>query len=111
MPALLPTIDRPRRWDDSFDPGMTDAAVSRVLALDPFSRMRQESFPKSLPLRGSLLHATRLRQFGKGEIIVRQGDYGTSAFMVIAGEVRVVKKPPLSPALLGREERKLKSLG
>ena len=102
------TIERPRRWDVSFDPEMTEAAASQLLTLEPFSKMRLENFPKSLPLPAILQHDTRLRRFRRGEIIVRQGDYGTSAFMVISGEVKVVKKPPLPPALLGREERRRK---
>src|SRR5215472_8100133 len=105
MPAALPILDRPRRWDASFDPEMTETAVNRLLTLEPFCKMRQESFPKSLPLRGILQHDARVRRFRRGEIIVRQGDYGTSAFMVISGELKVVKQPPLAPSLLGRKER------
>src|SRR5262245_3206674 len=110
VPTPPPTLERPRRWDVSFDPEMTESAVSRLMSLEPFSRMRLENFPKSLPLRGIVQNDMRLRRFRRGEIVVRQGDYGTSAFMVISGELKVIKNPPLPPALLGRAERKRKGL-
>ena len=110
MPGPLPTLERPRRWDASFDPEMTEAAVDRLMTLAPFCNMRPESFPKSLPLRSILQNDTRLRRFRRGEIVVRAGDYGTSAFMVLSGELKVVKTPPLPVGLLGREERKRRSL-
>jgi len=109
-PNPSPSLERPRRWDVSFDPEMTDATVTRLMGLEPFSRMRLENFPKTLPLRGIVRNDMRLRRFRRGEIVVRQGDYGTSAFMVISGELNVIKNPPLPPALLGRAERRRKGL-
>jgi Fe-S-cluster-containing dehydrogenase component/CRP-like cAMP-binding protein len=109
--AGAPTvIERPQRWDDSFDPEMTEGDVGRLLDLEPFCKMRPENFPKSIPLRGILQHDVRLRRFNRGEIVVRQGDYGTSAFMVVSGEVAVVKQPQLPPSLLGRKERRRKGV-
>src|SRR5215471_1782968 len=105
MPGAPTVIERPQRWDDSFDPEMTEEDVVRLLSLEPFCKMRPENFPKSIPLRGILQHDTRLRRFSRNEIIVRQGDYGTSAFMVVSGTVAVVKKP-LPASLLGRKERR-----
>src|SRR5215470_15079886 len=105
-----PALERPRRWDVSFDPEMTDAVVSRLMSIEPFSRMRLESFPKTLPLRGIVQNDMRLRRFRRGEIVVRQGDYGTSAFMVLSGELNIIRNPPLPPALLGRAERRRKGL-
>jgi len=34
---------------------------------------------------------------------MRQGDYGTSAFLILQGSARVVLKPDLAPSLLGRQ--------
>lgn len=110
MPAFPTTLDRPQRWDAAFDPEMTDAAVDRLLALAPFSRMNPENFPKRASLRDILKHDTRIRTFKRGEIIVREGDYGTSAFMVMTGHVRVVLGPDLPPSVLGRRVSKRKSL-
>ena len=102
--SVAPTIlERPQRWDAAFDPDMTDAAVDRLLATAPFRDMDAEKFPKRTPLREILRNDSRILRFRKGEIIVRQGDYGTSAFLILNGATRVVLKPHLPPALLGRQ--------
>jgi len=83
---------------------MTDADVDRLLSIPPFANMRPENFAARLPLRGILMHDTSIRRYRKGEIVVRQGDYGNSAFLVMSGSVRVVLRPGLAPELLGRRE-------
>jgi Fe-S-cluster-containing dehydrogenase component/CRP-like cAMP-binding protein len=103
MPPPLPTLERPQRWDAAFDPAMTDADVERLLAILPFSQMAKGQFPKRTPLREILRYDTSIRRYRKGEIITRQGDYGTSAFLILTGTARVVLKPDLPPALLGRQ--------
>jgi Fe-S-cluster-containing dehydrogenase component/CRP-like cAMP-binding protein len=103
MPAPPSIVERPQRWDVAFDPAMTDAEVDRLLAIPPFSAMPAEKFSKRTPLREILRNDTSIRRYRKGEIIVRQGDYGTSAFMILSGTVRVVLKPDLPPAMLGRQ--------
>ena len=103
MPAAPTILERPQRWDAAFDADMTDADVERLLATAPFSEMDAEKFPKRTPLREILCNDTRILKFRKGEIIVRQGDYGTSAFLILKGASRVVLKPDLAPALLGRQ--------
>src|SRR5882724_7569061 len=110
MPAAPSTLERPQRWDAAFDPEMTDANVERLLATAPFSRMNPENFPKRASLRDILKHDTRIKTFKRGEIIVREGDYGTSAFLVMSGKVRVVLGPDLPPSVLGRRVSKRKSL-
>lgn len=103
MPITPPILERPQRWDAAYDPEMTDAAVDRLLTIAPFLEMNPERFPKRTPLRDVLKNDTRIRRFRKGEIIVRQGDYGTSAFLILSGATRVVLKPDLPPSLLGRQ--------
>jgi Fe-S-cluster-containing dehydrogenase component/CRP-like cAMP-binding protein len=103
MPAAPTILERPQRWDAAFDAGMTDTDVGRLLATAPFSEMDAEKFPKRTPLREILRNDTRILKFRKGEIIVRQGDYGTSAFLILKGASRVVLKPDLAPSLLGRQ--------
>ncbi|HYV28038.1 MAG TPA: cyclic nucleotide-binding domain-containing protein, partial [Candidatus Eisenbacteria bacterium] len=102
MPAAPLILDRPQRWDASFDPEMSQAAVDRLLLLAPFKEMKSEKFPKRVSLRDILLHDTRLRRFRAGEIVVRAGDYGTSAFLILSGTVRVVLGPDLPASVLGR---------
>jgi Fe-S-cluster-containing dehydrogenase component/CRP-like cAMP-binding protein len=103
MPAAPTIFERPQRWDAAFDANMTEAAVDRLLATAPFSQMAAEKFPKRTPLRDILRNDTRILRFRKGEIIVRQGDYGTSAFLILQGAARVVLNPDLAPSLLGRQ--------
>lgn len=54
------------------------------------------------PLREIIRNHTRLRRYHDGEIIVRFGDYGNSAFLVIEGTARVVLDPGLPEDMLGR---------
>ncbi len=110
MPNTSPSIERPQRWDAAFDPAMTQTDVDRLLAIPPFSQMNPEKFPQRTPLREILLHDTSIRRYRQGEIIVRQGDYGTSAFLILSGTTRVVLKPDLPAPLLGRQPRVKKGL-
>jgi len=104
MASSRTTLERPQRWDAAFDPQMTEADVDRLLSIPPFSKMRPENFPPRLQLRDILKHDTSIRSYRKGEIVVRQGDYGNSAFLVISGNVRVVLRPGLPLSVLGRRE-------
>ncbi|MBI3876587.1 MAG: cyclic nucleotide-binding domain-containing protein, partial [Verrucomicrobia bacterium] len=97
-------LAKPQRWDAPFDPEMSDAAVARLLSVAPFRDMDANRFPKRASLHDILRNDTRILKFNKGELIVRAGDYGTSAFMVLSGSVRVVLQPGLPNALLGRRE-------
>ncbi|MDB6018513.1 MAG: hypothetical protein JWR19_3002 [Pedosphaera sp.] len=111
MPAALPLIlERPQRWDASFDPDMPAALAELIQGLAPFNEMNPEGFPKRLALRDILQHDTRLRRYRQGEIVVRAGDHGTSAFMVVSGGVRVVLNPELPASVLGRREPVRKGL-
>jgi Fe-S-cluster-containing dehydrogenase component/CRP-like cAMP-binding protein len=110
MPAAPTILERPQRWDAAFDPNMTDADIGRLLFTAPFSQMDAEKFPKRTPLREILRNDTRILKFRKGEIIMRQGDYGTSAFLILQGAARVVLKPDLPPSLLGRQATNKKGI-
>ncbi|HJQ80607.1 MAG TPA: cyclic nucleotide-binding domain-containing protein [Lacipirellulaceae bacterium] len=100
MPELEIAIPRPQRWDVPFGE-MCERDVDRLLAIEPFRSIDASAFPPSLPLRGILLGDARLVRYEVGDIVVREGDYGHSAFMVLAGSVRVVLER-LNPELLGR---------
>src|SRR5262245_28991804 len=102
METDLLIVDRPQRWDASFDPEMTAETVERLQSITPFKDMNADKFPKRVGLRDILRHDTRVRRFRAGEIVVREGDYGTSAFMILSGSVRVVLGPDLPASVLGR---------
>ncbi len=91
----------PERWDKPFSPDMSELEVDQILALPQFATTRLDRFPASIPLRGILKNDARIRRFQPGEIIVRRGDYGHSAFIILTGAAMVLLKEP--PAeLLGR---------
>ena len=103
-------IDRPERADNPFDPEFPSDLLARLLTLSPFRDMNPDNFPKRQPLQALLRNDTRLRAFRRGEIIMRAGDYGSSAFMVIRGQTRVVLNPALTPQQIGHRERTERSL-
>jgi Fe-S-cluster-containing dehydrogenase component/CRP-like cAMP-binding protein len=103
-------MDRPQRRDVALDPEMSEANVARLLAAVPFSKMKAGNFPARLPLADILKHDTRLRRYRRGEIVVRKGDYGTSAFLVLSGAVRVVLGAGLPASVLGRRLYQRKNL-
>src|ERR1700733_7632572 len=110
MPNPTPILNRPQRWDAAFDPEMSDANVDRLLSIAPFSKMKGENFPPRLALRDILKHDTPSHTYRRGEIIMREGDYGTSAFLVMSGEVRVVLGPGLPASVLGRRVSSRKNI-
>ena len=100
-------ITRPQRWNEPFGE-MSDRDVDQLLRVEPFRSIDASAFPPSLPLRGILAGDTRLVRFEPGDVIVREGDYGNSAFLILDGTVRVVLER-LDPQLLGREEQPRRS--
>lgn len=103
------TMSRPQRWDVPFGEDMNDAAVDRLLTIPPFSNIEADKFPKNTALRDILLNDTRLRTYKKNEVIVREGDYGNSAFFIISGVAKVtLGKDAVPSSLLGRRQTKKK---
>lgn len=95
-------VQRPSRWDEPLDASMTDADVAWLRTRGPFNLMDQSSFPRATPLQGILRHDCRLHRVEPGEVIVREGDYGNSAFLLITGNVRVMVDS-LTDQQLGRQ--------
>jgi Fe-S-cluster-containing dehydrogenase component/CRP-like cAMP-binding protein len=100
---------RPERWDVAFGSEMTDADVDRLLAIEPFRGVDATRFPPGLSLRDILRNDTRIVRFKQGDIVLREGDYGDSAFLILSGAVRVALDS-LNPRLLGRRVPKKRSL-
>ncbi len=105
------------------DPDQVAARLDEILASEPpdgptsglkgpEKRMREAEDEVLGPLRDIILHETRIKrthlQDEEGPaIVVRQGDYGSSAFLMLAGEAAVIFG--LSEAELGRMKRRPKS--
>jgi len=100
-------INRPARWDEPFDPNMTAVIVQSLLQVAPFSQMDPAAFTPAVSLIGILQNDCRLHRLERGDIIVREGDYGSSAFLIIEGEALVSLKS-IPDSILGRQPRKPK---
>ncbi|MBF0176507.1 MAG: cyclic nucleotide-binding domain-containing protein [Magnetococcales bacterium] len=98
------------RWDNPLDPEMTPEQVARILSLPLFRNMDAESFPTLVSLPRLVRNETRLVQYRRGDLVVRAGDYGSSAFLVVQGDVAVILPPGLPSERLGRAAPKRKSL-
>lgn len=81
---------------------MTNAEVARLLARPEIAAIQASRFPPHLPLHEILRNDARLVRFRPGDLVVREGDYGNSAFLILSGKVRVVMAPGLPRELLGR---------
>lgn len=101
MSSSTLTIQRPQRWDSRFSDSMRDEDVAKLLDRQPFGSMNPKRFPPSISLHALLLNDTKITEYGDGEIIIREGDYGSSAFLILDGNVEVILKS-LPDSVLGR---------
>jgi Fe-S-cluster-containing dehydrogenase component/CRP-like cAMP-binding protein len=97
---------RPKRWSVPYSADMKPEMVDALLAVPPFSTIDARRFPERLPLSGILLNDCRVTEFKTDEIIVRQGDYGHSAFLILTGMVRVILGELPADVLGHRSSRK-----
>ncbi|MFP6665791.1 MAG: 4Fe-4S dicluster domain-containing protein [Pirellulales bacterium] len=87
---------------------MTDAEIDRLVAVDALHAL-DPAFRESASFRSVIAKDTRLVEFQDGDIIVREGDWGNSAFFVVSGSV-LVDVGRLTIDHLGRREVKRKGL-
>lgn len=104
----IATIERPQRWDAPFGPDMTDADVEMLLQRPEVAAINADAFPKHTPLDGILRNDTRIVDVAPGDIVVRDNDYGNSAFLILSGNLRVVLAPGLPAHMLGRQSSRRK---
>ncbi len=98
-------IHKPVRDDARFGPEMTEEALSRLLSLEFF----QDLDPARLDmLRDLLRRDARLVRYKRGDIVLREGDYGNTAYLILNGNVCAVLDG-LDPVLLGRRKKQRKS--
>ena len=106
----IATMARPQRWDAPFDPEMSADDVEMLMKRPEFSAIDATRFPISMPLAGILGNDCRILQCKPGDIVIREGDYGNSAFLTMKGSLRVVVKPGLPNDVLGRSTMKKRGL-
>lgn len=101
-PSDLIAIDRPVRWDHPLDPEMLTRDIGWILNQSPFSEMNPDVFPSHSSLKDVLRHDCRILRFEPGDIVIREGDYGGSAYLVLRGSVlaflEVLWKPRGKPS-------------
>jgi len=102
------TMERPQRWDSPFDPDLSDDDVKMLLERPEIAAIDSSRFPASTSLEGIFKNDCRLVRYNPGELVVREGDYGNSAFLVMSGNLTVVSRPGLPSFLLGRTSNKKK---
>ncbi len=88
--AKTVTIDRPQRWDTPFGADMSDSDIDRVLALPVFRDIDQSRFPPGQSLRDIIRNDARIGRYKRGDILFRDGDYGSSVFVVLEGTARIL---------------------
>jgi Fe-S-cluster-containing dehydrogenase component/CRP-like cAMP-binding protein len=98
----IATMARPQRWDAPFDPNMSEAELAMLLARPEFSSIDEALFPASMPLEGILRNDCRVVKFRAGDIVIREGDYGNSAFLLLKGTLKAVIPPGFPQEVLGR---------
>ncbi len=99
--------ERNRRWDTTFGEEPLDSAtVAQVLALPAFADVQADSFPAHLRLEDLIANEGRIRTCKRGEVILRQGDYGNSLFIILSGSVIGVNDPDVTGKAAGRRSKK-----
>ena len=106
----MTTFVRPKRWDQPFSSLVTDLDVERLLTVPEISAVEESKFPSHCPLKGILKNDARIVKYSVGDIIIREGDFGNSAFLVLDGSLKVVLFPGLPKEALGRTTVKKKSI-
>lgn len=103
-------IPQPIRTNAPFGPDMTDYDIGKLYSVPEIAAIDKTKFPAKNSLDSILRNDTRIRRYKPGEVIVREGDYGNSAFLVLNGKLRVVLSPGLPTYLLGKKQSPKKSL-
>ena len=98
----MTTQVRPQRWDQPFGQFMTDQDVERLMTVPEIAAIEGNKFPSHIPLEGILKNDARIVKYSTGDIVIREGDYGNSAFLVLDGSLKVVLFPGLPGEMLGR---------
>jgi len=107
-------IKRPERWSIPFSDSMTEEDVEYVLQMSLFTEgmIDPDKFSQRTSLAGILKNDARLLKCQEGEIIVREGEWGNSAFFLLSGSVNVVVQrgnKSLPAEILGRSNVRQKS--
>ncbi|MCH9675659.1 MAG: 4Fe-4S dicluster domain-containing protein, partial [Gammaproteobacteria bacterium] len=84
------------------DPDFSDRDLAELLARPEFAGLSQALLPNGLSLEAILRQDCRIVECAPGDMIIREGDYGNSAFLLLRGAANVIVKPSLPQTALGR---------
>lgn len=110
--AAEPRIKKPKRWDIPFSDDMTDTLVEQVALQQPFCNLDTSKLRGSVSLEGILKNDARFLKCEPGDILIREGDWGNSAFFLLSGSVSVevtAGKSDIPAELIGRADIRRKS--
>ena len=86
-------MKRPQRWDHPFGHTRLPAKfIDAVLETPAFRDIDPANFPDDLALGDIIANDARILRLKRGKVIYREGEYGTSIYMVLHGAVR--RLPP-----------------
>jgi Fe-S-cluster-containing dehydrogenase component/CRP-like cAMP-binding protein len=92
------------RDDAPYGPDMSDYDLWKLFLVPEIAAIDKSKFPENQSLEDILRNDTRIRHFKPGEVVVREGDYGNSAFLVLNGKLRVVLSHGLPDYLSGQKQ-------
>ena len=87
-------IRRPQRWDQPPNGGLSPAELAEVMRHAPFRELNGQSFPQNLPLTEILRYDGGVRDVCYGDVITHLGDYGSTCYLVLEGDLEVVLDDP-----------------
>ena len=106
MSDSVQIIRKQQQREKAFDEHMLLSDVHKLMRIRPFKSMDASLFPANNSLEHILLKDTRIRRLDSGEVLLRQGDYGESAFLILSGTLQSVLDIPAQQ--LGRGDLKKK---
>ncbi len=94
--AAMLHISPPTRWDQPFGDKQqfTPEMVQAILRHEPFSLLAAENFPTGRNFHDLLLNDGRITHYQRGDIITHVGAYGSSCFLLLSGELRLMLSLP-----------------
>jgi len=90
-------IEKEKWWD----PNMSSQEVDRILSLALFKDLDTAKFPVHSSLSANIYKHTRLLNYLEGEVIIRAGDFGNSAFLIVAGNVGAILPTTVPQGMFG----------
>lgn len=91
-------LDRSKWWDVN----MTDSELESVLSCELFKQIKQGGFSSNRSFEEIVCEHTRIRHFRASELILRAGDYGNSAYLILSGTVDVIFPNQSTEEIFGR---------